>query len=67
MGNGHSWALTAFRIGAERVERLLVIAHLDMSVTSTSRAPISARSMPISRVTPAPKRTLDTAISNAMS
>ena len=28
---------------------------------------MSARSMPTSRVTPTPKRTLDTAISNAMS
>ena len=35
--------------------------------TSTRRAPRSARSMPTSRVTPAPKRTGDAAISNAVS
>ena len=35
--------------------------------TITSFAPISARSCPTSRVTPTPKRTLETAISNAMS
>src|SRR6266516_8101216 len=36
-------------------------------ITSVWLAPRSFRSMPTSRVTPAPKRTLDTAISNAMS
>src|SRR4029079_16366362 len=36
-------------------------------MTSTFRAPISARSIPTSRVTPAPKRIDDTAISNALS
>ena len=36
-------------------------------ITSTRPAPISFRSMPTSRVTPTPKRTLETAISNAVS
>src|SRR5215471_20973343 len=36
-------------------------------ITRALRVPNSARSIPTSRVTPAPKRMLDTAISNAIS
>ena len=37
MGNGHSWAVTEFRVGADGFERMLVIAPLDMSETRASR------------------------------
>src|SRR5256885_890062 len=43
------------------------VAIVGSVTTSTSDAPISFRSMPTSRVTPTPKRTLETAISNAKS
>ena len=44
-----------------------IAASVGSVMTSARLAPRSARSMPTSRVTPAPKRTLDTAISHAMS
>ena len=31
LGNGHSWAVTEFCIGADGFERMLVIAPADMS------------------------------------
>src|SRR5262249_51732022 len=43
------------------------VAIVGSVTTSASVAPISFRSMPTSRVTPAPNRTLEAAISNAKS
>lgn len=37
LGNGHSWAVTEFCIGADGFERMLVIAPADMSETRASR------------------------------
>ena len=37
MGNGHSWALTEFCIGADGFERMLVIAPAETSETRASR------------------------------
>ncbi len=37
IGNGHSWGLTSFRIGADGFERMLVVAPQDTSETRAGR------------------------------